>query len=251
MVKNKFRLKNNKLYIYPLSDLHLGSPNCDLEYFSYWCELFDQNRSKNKVIYLLGDLIDMQSLRIGAFEQDLSADEQVVQLVDLLKPYKKYINYMTIGNHGRRPKKDYNLDIGRIVSEILGVKYNKSDFFDTLRINNKDFIVYGKHGSKFNQRLELAEGAFIRDTHQLQADMFIQGHNHYISYFNRPIRTKNGIKRRHYIFSGHFLEYNGSYANEKNLTQVPQGFVRLAIDKKLNVSAQEYHKDIIFGENKM
>ena len=48
-------------------------------------------------------------------------------LVDLLKPYKKYINYMTIGNHGKRPKKDYNLDIGRIVSEMLEVQYNKSD----------------------------------------------------------------------------------------------------------------------------
>ena len=73
----------------------------------------------------------------------------------------------------------------------------------------------------------------------------MQGHNHYISYFNRPIRTKKGINRKHYLFSGHFLEYKGSYANEKNMTQVPQGFVRLEIDKKLNVSAKEYHKDII------
>ena len=115
----------------------------------------------------------------------------------------------------------------------------------SVRNMDKDFIVYGKHGTKFNQRLELAEGQFIRDTHQIQADLLIQGHNHFISYFNRPIRTKNGIKRKHYCFSGHFLEYKGSYANEKNLTQVPQGFVRLAIDKKLNISAKEYHKDIL------
>lgn len=247
MVKNKFRLKNNKLYIYPISDLHLGSPNCDLDYFNYWCDLFEQNRSKNKVIYILGDMIDMQSLRIGAFEQDMSADEQVCQLVDLLKPYKKYINYMTIGNHGKRPKKDYNLDIGRIVSEMIGVKYNKSDFFDNLIINNKNFIVYGKHGTKFNQRVELAEGGFIRDTQNIVADLLMQGHNHFISYFNRPIRTKDRIKRKHYVFSGHFLEYRGSYAHEKNLTQVPQAFLRLSIDKNLNVSAKEYHKDMIFN----
>lgn len=245
MVKNKFRLKNNKLYIYPVSDLHLGSPKCDLRYFDYFREVFENNRSKNKVIYLLGDLIDMQSIRIGSFESDLSADEQVVQLVDLLKPYKKYINFMTIGNHGRRPKKDYNLDIGRIVSEMLGVRYNKSDFFDTLKINNKEFVVYGKHGTKFNQRLELAEGQFIRDTHQLQADLLMQGHNHFLSYFNRPIRTKNGIKRKHYLFSGHFLEYENSYAHEKNLVEVPPAFLRLSVDKNLNVSAKEYHKDMV------
>ena len=245
-MKHKFRLKNNKLYIFPISDLHLGSPDCDLEYFEYFIEVFDNIRSNNKVIYLLGDLIDMQSLRIGAFEQDMSADEQVCQLVDLFKPYRKYINYMTIGNHGKRPKKDYNLDIGRIVSEMLDVPYNKSDFFDTLKINKNEFTIYGRHGVKFSQRQELAEGTFIRDTNNVVADLLMQGHNHYISYFNRPIRTENGIKRKHYVFSGHFLEYTGSYAHEKNLQHVPQGFLRLSVDKRLNVTAKEYHKDMVF-----
>ena len=245
MVKNKFRLKNNKLYIYPLSDLHLGSPNCDLEYFSYWCELFDQNRSKNKVIYLLGDLIDMQSLRIGAWEQDLSADEQICELIDLLKPYKKYINYMTTGNHEKRNKKDYNLDVSKFISEILNVRYDKSDFFDKLIINNKEFMVYARHGNSFSKRLELAEGGFIRDTNNIKADLLMCGHNHYCSYFNRPIRTKYGIKRRFYAFTGHFLEYTNSYAHEKNANHVPQSFLRLNIDKNLVLRCDEYHKDMV------
>ena len=249
-MKRKFRLKRNKLYIFPLSDLHLGSPNCDLDYFKYWCEVFEGTRTKHKIIYLLGDLIDMQSLRIGAFEQNLSADEQISKLIDLLEPYKKYINYMTIGNHGRRPKKDYNLDVGKLVSEILDVPYNKSDFFDELLINNKKFMVYGKHGTKFNQRLELAEGGMIRDTQNIVADLLMQGHNHYISYFNRPLMSEKGIKRKHYVFSGHFLEYKNSYAHERNMAQVPQAFLRLGIDKHLNVRADEYHKDICFNEMK-
>ena len=247
-MKHKFRLKRNKLYIFPLSDLHLGSPNCDLDYFKYWCDVFENTRTKHKVIYLLGDLIDMQSLRIGAWEQDLSADEQICTLVELLEPYKKYINYMTIGNHGRRPKKDYNLDVGRIVSEMLDVPYDKADFFDELKINKKPFIVYGKHGTKFNARLELAEGSMIRYTQNIMANLLMQGHNHYISYFNRPMVTKQGISRKHYVFSGHFLEYKGSYAHEKNMTQVPQAFLRLGVDRNLNVRADEYHKDICFKE---
>ena len=83
-MKKKFRLKRNKLYVFPLSDLHLGSPNCDLNYFDYWCDVFEGTRTKHKIIYLLGDLIDMQSLRIGAWEQNLTADEQISNLVDLL-----------------------------------------------------------------------------------------------------------------------------------------------------------------------
>lgn len=246
-MKHKFRLKRNKLYIFPLSDLHLGSPNCDLEYFEYWKEVFDGTRTKHKIIYLLGDLIDMQSLRIGAWEQDLTANEQICELIDLLKPYRKYVNYMTSGNHEKRPKKDYNIDVSKLISDILDVPYNKSDFFDKLKINNKEFMIYGKHGTKFSQRLELAEGGMIRDTHNIVADLLLQGHNHYLSYFNRPIRTKNGIKRKHYAFTGHFLEYRGSYANEKNMVHVPQAFLRLSIDKHLNVKADEYHKDMCFN----
>ena len=242
-MKHKFRLKRNKLYLFPLSDLHLGSPNCDLSYFDYWCDVFDNTRTKHKIIYLLGDLIDMQNLRIGAFEQNMSADKQITELIDLLEPYKKYINYMTIGNHEKRIKKDYNLDVGYLMSNVLDIPYNKSDFFDELNINNKKFTIYCRHGTKFSQRQELAEGTFIRDTHNIEADLLMMGHNHYSSFFSRPIRTKKGIKRKYYGFTGHFLEYNGSYANEKNLVHVPQSFLRLSVDKFLNVRAEEYHKD--------
>jgi len=248
MVKNRFRLKRNKLYIFPFSDLHLGSPNCDLEYFQYWEDVFKNTRTKHKVIYLLGDLIDMQNLRIGAFEQDLSADEQLCELIDLLKPYKKYINYMTTGNHEKRNKKDYNLDVSKVISEILNVPYDKSDFFDKLLINNKEFIIYGKHGTKFSQRLELAEGGFIRDTNNIVCDLAMCGHNHYVDYFNRPIRTKEGIKRKHYVFSGHFLNYKNSYAHERNMNQVPQGFLRLNIDRNHVVRCEEYSKDMMFSD---
>lgn len=248
-MKHKFRLKRNKIYIFPLSDLHLGSPNCDLEYFKYWCEVFEGTRTKHKVIYLLGDLIDMQSLRIGAFEQDMSADEQVTAIVDLLKPYKKYINYMTTGNHEKRNKKDYNLDVSKVISEILDVPYNKSDFFDELNINNKKFTIYAKHGTRFNARVELAQGQMIRDTNSIEADLLLHGHNHFCDFFSRPIRTKNGIKRKYYGFTGHFLEYKGSYAHEKNMTQTPQAFLRLNVDKYLNVNCDEYHKDMMIRKN--
>lgn len=250
-MKHKFWLKRNKLYIFPLSDLHLGSPNCDLEYFYYWEDVFNNTRTKHKIIYLLGDLIDMQNLRIGAWEHELSADEQISTLIDLLKPYKKYINYMTTGNHEKRNKKDYNLDISKFISEILGVPYDKSDFFDKLHINNKDFTIYGRHGNAFSRRMELAEGGFIRDTNNIESDLCMCGHNHYLDYFNRPIRTEKGIKRKHYVFSGHFLKYYGSYANERNMVHSPQGFLRLNIDRNLVLRCDEYHKDMMFGGNNL
>lgn len=243
-MKNKFKIRHGrKVYIYPLSDLHLGSPNCNLEYFNYWEETFQKNKNKNKVIYLLGDLIDFQSLKVGAFDTSLTADEQIFQLIKLLKPYKKHIRYMTLGNHARRPKKDYNLDIGHIVAEQLGVPYNKSEFFDTLRINGEEFTIYGKHGTKFSNRIDLAEGGMVRDTQQIMANLLLQGHNHYCKGFSRPVSTKDGIRRKYYGFTGHFLQYRGSYAQDRNMPHNPEAFIRFSVNQDLNVSWEEYNID--------
>lgn len=243
MANGKYKLKNGKkLYIFPLSDLHLGSPNCNTEYFQYWQETFEQT-TKNKIIYCLGDLIDFQSLKVGAFDTIMTADNQILQLIELLEPYKKHIRWMTIGNHAKRPRKDYNLDIGHIVADALGIPYNRSEFFDTLRINGKEFTVYGKHGTKFNNRIELAEGGMVRDTNNIIADLLLQGHNHYCKGFSRPITTKDGIKRKYYGFTGHFLQYRNSYANERNMPHNPEGFLRFSIDANLIVDWYEYHID--------
>ena len=240
---NKFKLKNGKkVYIFPLSDLHLGSPNCNLKYFEYWVEIFEQT-PKNKIIYCLGDLIDFQSLKVGAFDTVMTADAQMLELIDLLKPFKKHIRYMTPGNHSKRPRKDYNLDVGNIIADALDTPYNRSEFFDTLVINGDEFVVYGKHGTKFSSRIELAEGGMVRDTNNIIADLLLQGHNHYCKGFSRPITTKDGIKRKYYGFTGHFLQYRNSYANERNMPHNPEGFLRFDIGKDCIVSWNEYHID--------
>lgn len=243
MIKNKFKLKNGKqVYVFPISDLHLGSPNCNLDYFQYWTEIFEQT-PKNKIIYCLGDLIDFQSLKVGAFDTVMTADHQILELIELLRPYRKNIRFMTIGNHAKRPRKDYNLDIGRIVADSLDIPYNRSEFFDTLIINGEEFTIYGKHGTKFSSRIDLAEGGMVRDTHNIMADLLLQGHNHYCKGFSRPITTKKGIRRKYYGFTGHFLQYKNSYANERNMPHNPEGFLRYNINGDGVVCWNEYHID--------
>ena len=46
----------SNLYLFPLSDLHLGSNHCDLSFFDYWCKKFE-SAPDNKAIYLLGELL--------------------------------------------------------------------------------------------------------------------------------------------------------------------------------------------------
>ena len=237
-----YNLKGKKLYVFPLSDLHIGASNCNYDFIDYWKRVFKKT-PKNKVIYLLGDLIDFSSKDIGSFDNDMSADEQIDAVTSLLKPYQKYIRYSTMGNHERRAMKYFNLDIGKVIANNLGVPYHNADFFDTLEINNRFFTVYGKHGTKFNQRIDLAEGGMVRDTQNIEADLLMQGHNHYCKGFSRPIVTKNGLKRKYYGFSGHFLAYESSYAHQKNLPWNPEAFIRFSINKNHIVRWNEYHLD--------
>ena len=52
-----YNLKGKKLYVFPLSDLHIGASNCNYDFIDYWKSVFKKT-PKNKIIYLLGDLID-------------------------------------------------------------------------------------------------------------------------------------------------------------------------------------------------
>lgn len=242
---SQFELKNGrKLYIFPISDLHLGHPACNLEYWKHWEQIFKTTRSRNKIIYLLGDLIDVQSLRIGAWDFDLALDEQILRLKHLLKPYKKYVRFMVSGNHPNRTKKDYNLDIGKIIATDLNIPYNSTDFFDHIKINNEPFTVYGKHGTRFSKSKRLAQRGFIQDMNSINADLCMQGHNHYGCFFDDVIRTNTEeIQRRYYGFTGHFLNYFKSYARTKGMTVSPECFLRLNINPNLKVGADEYHID--------
>lgn len=236
-------LKTKKVYIFPVSDLHLGSPSCNLEYFHYWEDIFKNTRSRNKIIYLLGDLIDMQSLRVGAFDVAQTADDQIINLLELLKPYKKYIRFMTAGNHTLRTRKDYNLDIGKVIAESLDVPYNSSDFFDTLMIEDEPFTIYGKHGTRFSKKQKLAEKNFIEDCTSISADLCLQGHNHYGCGFDSVVRTEHGLKLKYYGFTGHYVNYFNSYARRKGNTPNPECFMRFSVDKKLRCNWTKY--DII------
>ena len=59
------------LYLFPLSDLHLGSKQCDLVFFDYWRREFEK-APENKAIYLLGDMLEFPTTRIDAYDSVMS-----------------------------------------------------------------------------------------------------------------------------------------------------------------------------------
>lgn len=220
----------------------MGSKHCNLDFFDYWCKKFE-DAPDNKAIYCLGDLLEFQSTRIDAYNSMMSTHEALERLIELLEPYKEYIRWVCTGNHEARTIKDYNYDITKQIASRLGAKYTRNDFFEKIVEDDKELVIYGKHGTKVSKNPLLAMNNFVNDMNHIQADVYVQGHNHYSAYYSQYERGFDGGNRANYLFTGHFLSYDDSYAHNKGLLVSPCSFSRLKVDKNLHITCDIFYED--------
>lgn len=233
---------SKSMYLFGLSDIHLGSKNCDIDFFYEWCRRFEKTPD-NKAIYLLGDLLEFNTTRIDAYSSIMSTHEALERIVELLEPYKEYIRVACTGNHEARTIKEYNYDITKQIASRLGAKYTRNDFFDKLVNDDKEFVVYMKHGTKVSKNPLLAMNNFVSDMNHIKADLYMMGHNHQSAFYSQYERDYDGGRRAYYLFTGHFLNYENSYAHDKGLLISPPSFSRLKIDKNLHVICDTFFND--------
>jgi UDP-2,3-diacylglucosamine pyrophosphatase LpxH len=243
MSKQSYRLKGNqKVYIIPIGDLHICSPEYNAEYLEYCLDKIDEIKSQKR-IYLMGDLLECASLRVGnsSFKAEMSLDEQLDHSINLLKPYKRDIINAAIGNHEIRLSKDYDFNIMSVIGRALKTS-NGNQFIDVFTINGEPIRVYTAHGKGSSAHHYTAMSKIIRDTQHIAADILLQGHNHRSMAFSLPLKSSTGIERKHYGFTGAFLSYGG-YADAMQLPPLPESFIQLSINKDLRVRGQDFNID--------
>lgn len=241
---DEFKLKSNKLVnIFPISDVHCGTPLFNQKYFEYLLDKIDKTKGY-KIIYLLGDMMDCATKRLGnsAYRQIWTMEEQLEYITRKLKPFQKYIRGCVTGNHEARAKKEFDLDMSRILSESLNILYSK-EIYDTIHINDSPYVIWGAHGTKTSSQQHLMMGAVQRQTEHIDANLYMYGHAHYSNSWSKIIKTGNIYKRKHYVLTGHFLNYDGSYAQEKLLKPELPSFSKITINKNLRTVIEQYHID--------
>lgn len=231
-----------KHYIFPIGDIHIGSKHCDFDFLNLWFNEFDK-ASENKTIYLMGDLIEAPTTRIDSYSVNISTNEMIERVIELFEPYKEYIRISVRGNHENRMMKEFNYDVANEIATRLDVPYSKNDFFDKIHVGNKVLTVYGLHGVKASKYPELAMKNFRIDMADIDANLYLQGHNHFCEFQSRYYRNISDGARKYYAFTGSFLKYRGSYAHDRALAPSVPSFVRLAVDNKLHIDAKKYYKD--------
>ncbi|OPY26905.1 MAG: Calcineurin-like phosphoesterase superfamily domain protein [Methanobacterium sp. PtaU1.Bin242] len=235
----------DKLYILPLGDIHLGSPECNLDYLDYWRDMVQRIRNPKR-IYLMGDLIETASKKVGngAYKQQFDVNEQINIICDFLEPLKDDIVFSCHGNHDfLRISKEFDLNVSRLIADRLGCD-SGNQCLDTFNINDTDFTVYANHGKGTNAYAHLAQGKIQRETQNIQASLYLQGHNHRLDFFSVPVRTVDGLNRKYYAFTGSFLNYGeDSYPSQMFLPVLPPAFQFITVDKNLNLWDIAYRLD--------
>jgi UDP-2,3-diacylglucosamine pyrophosphatase LpxH len=247
MVKQSYRLNGSqKVYLLPISDLHIGSQQFNEEYFNYMMDTIDNFKSDIR-IYLCGDLMEAANKQTGnaAFATNMTLDEQLDYAIKAFKPYKRQIVCAAIGNHEARLIKDHDYNIMNTFGKALKIPVG-NQYLDTFKINGQELTVYAAHGKGSSAHHHTAQSKMIRDTAHIYADVLMHGHNHRCDHFSLPALrpTPDGpeVARKHYVFTGSFLRYNG-YAEAMQLPILPESFIQLNVNKDLRIDSKQFNID--------
>ncbi|MFX0071889.1 MAG: metallophosphoesterase [Candidatus Hermodarchaeota archaeon] len=215
--------------IHTYSDIHYGNKCHDVKSF----ELFLKTTEKDPDSYVLGlgDWIE------GKTKDSVGYEDQEVKIMPqirhICKKFKKIADEgrligLVRGNHEKAAKKTADIDVMEWMAEKLDVPYFETGVFLKIhakknnRKSGKNYTLYGVHGASGARTI----GGKINAIHKLgekfeNVDVVCMGHVHY-GYVGKGFRYKpigDYIRTRQplYIITGHYLEYFGSYAEEKLL----------------------------------
>lgn len=210
-------VKDDRIIIIPLGDLHWGSSYCNrrkIVELIFWAK-----EKKNVFFILMGDLIECatrDSVGDGVYKQILNPYDQFVQVSQLFQYIKEKILGVHIGNHEFRIAKSSSFNPCDLLARFLETKYLGFSALNTIKIGDNLYDIATTHGTG-GSRLPHIKLKKVIDFSQIYlADIYCMGHVHERITVPTEIKYRDGMdiktKKRHFLLTGHFLEWKDSYA---------------------------------------
>jgi hypothetical protein len=233
---NKQVTDENKKLLVPIGDLHYGAINSDVDKFQATLEFC---RQANAWILLMGDLMEAStrySIGAGVYEQAITPQQQLDDVVAMLEPYKDLIIGSHMGNHEFRIYKETGINIMKVMCKLLKMRYLGYAVNHVLHVGNQRYVVFSTHGSS---------GATLRHTKIKKvldvsawnkSDLYLYAHVHTLDmksdeYREYDSRNKTMVsKKRYFVLTGSFLRYDDSYAEMKNYQPERVGVANIHLD---------------------
>jgi UDP-2,3-diacylglucosamine pyrophosphatase LpxH len=200
-----------------ISDIHFGSPQCDIKRFL-------ANRDycyKNRIYVMLGgDLLETgtrYSVGAGVYEQTCNVQEQHEQMVEWIRPLAEsnLVLGAHIGNHCERVLKESGVNITKAMCRELKIPYLGDACWSQFKVGRETYNIYSLHG-RSNARFDgTALLAVERISTSFHADLVAHSHMHKaINSIVVMQRVVNGLvveHKKHLLVTGAYLKYDQSY----------------------------------------
>lgn len=193
---------------------------CDLQYGHHqfredrFIEFRDWNLARpNRFVLLGGDIIDAATpLSVQSpYENKFEPSQQVMGLVNLMKPIAGRIIGYVGGNHERRSSKAFG-DAGRLIATLLQVKYSRGvQMIDVHYGKHNPFKISLWHGTGAARTKGARLNMLHRFMGQGDSQLYLVGHLHDVvaTYDWRQRRDGNKIKLQKIagVMSSSFMDY--------------------------------------------
>jgi len=169
-----------KILVVPISDLHWGSNECDVDKFKEYVEWI---KSKPNVFaFINGDLLE-NALRTAPgsapYKSTMSPSEQTRDIVNVLSPIAHKILWAQPGNHEERSVKAADIDPLYWICRVLNIPYYNQPIFADILWNGHRFTFYAFHGAAGSRTAGGRLNAATRPIAWTQFTMFyVMGHVH-------------------------------------------------------------------------
>lgn len=203
-----------KLRVEIFSDLHIGSPKCDMDLIKARIERVKND--PNTYCVLLGDIVNNSTkTSVGdVYSEPLSPMAQITTAIELFRPIAHKVIGGTGGNHERRSYKQDGIDLLYFMFTELNIadrySYGAALLFVRFGVNDHDkrrkmcYTIYITHGDGQGGRLIGGKANGLQRRGQIvNADIVITGHTHtpftfrgvsyVIDYQNNTVREREQV----------------------------------------------------------
>jgi len=237
-------IDGDHIEIIPVGDIHYGVPKMMMT--DLWEGTLEYiKETDNAYVILMGDILEMASRKNASdvWSQKIPPSDQIDWFVETFKPISDKIICMIEGEgtHEYRPYKDYGISAGKVCGKLCNIKYcypgvtvgvSLGDYSTT-----KNYTLYAIHGSTSATTPEGKMRACRRLGNFRDVDIFLHAHVHDLQLQMRLHkefewkRRRVFNKKRAFVLTGHFTEYDGNYAEGKTYEPGKPGVAKIKLYK--------------------
>jgi len=223
MSLNRIKINADRVRIMLMSDEHMGSREYNEKLHM---ETLERAYDTGMYILHLGDGIEAatrNSVGSGVYLQEQIIDKQMQNFIAKYQPFVDDNRFIGahVGNHEMRAMNDDGINLMRQMCRQMGTRYLGLGKVHHLRIGKQTYTAYTTHGASGATKTHTKIAACLNLEKVVDVEIYAMGHLHQLTHHVRNFYGINKskkqvqVQKKHFVLTGSYLNYPGSYAQMK------------------------------------